>query len=554
MMAEWGVVVDAGGIVGTLADRPPAGEPSRTSAIDAQPGTGATREDALTGALASERTRAEALARALAEAEQQLAELHEAAAAGGAGEGKRQRGDASKSRAEAEAARAEEQAARAEADAARHEAAEALLHAERLGQEVGQWREQAERAESELHALRARLEQAEADAQQSRARLERAEAEAHGLRLRVEEATAGGERSERRLQEAQGDMQRLRERIEEGVADAERLRTRAEEAEAERERLHARLAEAQAADDRLRARLAEAEANADRLRARLEETEAHAERLRADLASAQTEAQGQARPHDVQPEVRAALAAAEAERDTAVRTNARLMEELKAGQRELAYVREVSAATAQRAQELVGALAAERRHTDDLLRAFREQSSASQHSRGSGGPDWLADTQRALLDALTQAATWPAGLASAVEVLGSGGAWDAVTAWSFSEPDDWHCEGVWTRDPDLQKFAGLTRKTPPSGDGSLHRQALQEPRLTWLSVLDAEHDARLVAVAEHGMRAALLLPIRAAGAPVGLIELVTRDSLDPDPQIVMGLEAAALHLGSFAERVTGAAG
>jgi hypothetical protein len=47
------------------------------------------------------------------------------------------------------------------------------------------------------------------------------------------------------------------------------------------------------------------------------------------------------------------------------------------------------------------------------------------------------------------------------------------------------------------------------------------------------------------MSSALLLPVRNGASTIGLLELLTHDSIEPDAQIALSLEAAALQLGRF---------
>jgi hypothetical protein len=47
----------------------------------------------------------------------------------------------------------------------------------------------------------------------------------------------------------------------------------------------------------------------------------------------------------------------------------------------------------------------------------------------------------------------------------------------------------------------------------------------------------------------VLLPIRAGAVTIGLLELLTCTELAPDPAMALALEAAALQVGRFAQRL-----
>jgi hypothetical protein len=120
-----------------------------------------------------------------------------------------------------------------------------------------------------------------------------------------------------------------------------------------------------------------------------------------------------------------------------------------------------------------------------------------------------------------------------------------VTAWLPDESNNLACAATWTAHCGLDRFESLTWEVALRRDGSLLDQALQAPHLTWLTDIDAVDDARLQTAAAHGMSSALLLPVRTGNTTIGLLELLTHDSIEPDAQIALSLEASALQLGRF---------
>ena len=163
----------------------------------------------------------------------------------------------------------------------------------------------------------------------------------------------------------------------------------------------------------------------------------------------------------------------------------------------------------------------------------------------AGGVSWQPTAKRTLSASLARESVWRNVLKETVEVLGSEGGWDTVTAWLPDESDSLGCAATWTAHRGLDRFEALTWEAGLKRDGSLLDQALQAPHLTWLTDIDAVDDARLQTAPAHGMSSALLLPVRSGTTTIGLLELLTHDSIEPDAQIALSLEASALQLGRF---------
>jgi hypothetical protein len=163
----------------------------------------------------------------------------------------------------------------------------------------------------------------------------------------------------------------------------------------------------------------------------------------------------------------------------------------------------------------------------------------------AGGVSWQPTAKRTLSASLARESVWRNVLKETVEVLGSEGGWDTVTAWLPDDGSKLDCAATWTAHRGLDRFESLTWEVPVNREGSLLDQALQAPHLTWLTDIDAVDDARLQTAAAHGMSSALLLPVRSGTSTIGLLELLTHDSIEPDAQIALSLEASALQLGRF---------
>jgi hypothetical protein len=150
---------------------------------------------------------------------------------------------------------------------------------------------------------------------------------------------------------------------------------------------------------------------------------------------------------------------------------------------------------------------------------------------------------------LAAASEWRPGLDEAIKALGSEGGWDVVRAWAPDEPGTLRCTAMWTALGGLSGVEALAREVPRTGAGSLLAQAIHSPSATWLAEIEASGDERLIASASLGMSSAVLLPIRDGAATIGLLELLTRTRIEPEPRLAMSLEAAALQLGRFANQL-----
>jgi hypothetical protein len=95
----------------------------------------------------------------------------------------------------------------------------------------------------------------------------------------------------------------------------------------------------------------------------------------------------------------------------------------------------------------------------------------------------------------------------------------------------------------------LLRAAPPRRDlsSSVRSRAARavDRGGRWFADIDAVDDERLQTAAVHGMSSALLLPVRNGASTIGLLELLTQDSIEPNAQIALSLEASALQLGRF---------
>ncbi|HUB05089.1 MAG TPA: PAS domain-containing protein [Solirubrobacteraceae bacterium] len=459
---------------------------------------------------------------------------------------------------------------------AESEAQAASSRAAKAEEEVERWRGRVEKAEEEIERWRARVDKAEGDVEQWRARVDKAGNDIEQWRTRAEQAETELARGSGRVEGLDGELARGQTRIEQLEAelklvikradDAERAGTLGQarvvalESEVERERAEAfqletavereqaRVVELESEIEHGQARVVELETEVERGQARTEELEGELESTRAKADDAETtiaELQGQLAELEEQLATRAAepIPAAEeggvVEADEAGAAASSFAEPADAEEEPVAE--EVSAVEPE--PVLADPTTAQPPSATEL--ATLEAVAEANHAQAGPGVSWQPTAKRTLAASLARESVWRNVLKETVQVIGSEGGWDTVTAWLPDESDGLGCAATWTAHGGLDRFEALTWDAGVKRDGSLLDQALQAPHLTWLTDIDAVDDERLQTAAAHGMSSALLLPVRSGTSTIGLLELLTHDSIEPNAQIALSLEASALQLGRF---------
>jgi len=489
---------------------------------------------ALTGELEQERKQVAALQKGAAAAQERLREL--------TGDVERERaraavleqsqartqeleGELRQAIARADKAEREVEFAATEADKAENQLRSAMARADKSEGELRLAVTRADKAEGELQLAVARAEKADSDAKVVQARAEKVEAEVEQWRTRAQEAEAelarGTARAagldeqlarwQSRLEQLEGDLRVAVKRADDAEREAALGQARVAELEREVEVGRARVAELESEIEVGQARVAELESEVDDSRAKAEEAEATIAELEEQLEARAGEAAAKPDPDPERVSDPAPTAAADVEEE--------IEPEESAGAPD-AVVPAVELATL------------------ESVREATQQQTAS-------GVSWQPTAKRTLAASLARESVWRNVLKETVQVLGSEGGWDTVTAWLPDESDGLGCAATWTAHRGLDRFEALTWEAGLKRDGSLLDQALQAPHLTWLTDIDAVDDERLQTAASHGMSSALLLPVRSGTSTIGLLELLTHDSIEPDAQIALSLEASALQLGRF---------
>ncbi len=268
------------------------------------------------------------------------------------------------------------------------------------------------------------------------------------------------------------------------------------------------------------------------------------------------------------------VAAALAERDQALATAARLEEELVEERGQLESLRAESEDAAQRAQELDGAVAAEQARSDELRQSLvREETHASEleaelsslqeeHARllpdeaaeaaestpANDGPKWGAGAQRALSATFVGLTEWRSVLKHTIDTLGEEGGWDATIAWSTERPGrSMRCGVLWMADPaGLSSFEARAWKHVEDPSTAEFGRARNRMATTCLLDLQSAEDPLLRAAAAEGIGSAMLVPISDGGDTIAMLELLSRDTTAPNPELVVSLDAIALQLGALA--------
>jgi len=348
-----------------------------------------------------------------------------------------------------------------------------------------------------------------------------------GLRSEVNELRGGALDQDAELQAAREEAARLTAQLTATQTELEAANSHAARAEQERDQIANRLDDLTAELSAERERAGQLENTVTGLRSEVDELQGGA----SDHVHEQAEALAQAQ-RDVEHAVMRTVAL---EREVEHWTERAELESA------AAHVAEEETAAA---NALVAQLREQLRETRAQLELHAErvlETTPPVHTTR-----WSPTAQRNFCAALAGASDWRLGLKDVVKVIGSQGGWDAAIVWSPERRDVLKCAAMWVADHQLNAFETFTwQRLQPVGTGELGT-ALAAPGATWIRELDTGQGGVLGTAAAHGLRSALLVPIRDGVNPIALLELLTRDSMVPDPELEISLEAVGLQLGQFA--------
>ena len=252
------------------------------------------------------------------------------------------------------------------------------------------------------------------------------------------------------------------------------------------------------------------------MRAQRAEAALHEHRLIAEEAAASVE--------DATMKAAAAFAAAEAERET--------VESLRV---------ELSAAQAELKRWETEAVA------NETLVSHHDGEPPRIYPVTPGSPVWQPASQRALSAALTAVEDWRTALKQTVRVVGCEGGWDAVVAWCPDKRRKFMgCVAMWTAEAaSASTFETRVwqhrQKLPADGDNPQHAPT----RATSFVDLETADDPLLKAAAGEGMGSAVLVPISDGAQLIGALQLISRHTASPAPELMLSLESVALQLAAI---------
>jgi PAS domain S-box-containing protein len=354
--------------------------------------------------------------------------------------------------------------------------------------------------------------------------------------LKAELEGARGELAERPTSE---ELEQARSQADRERSSAEQQRARAEQAEAASEQARR---EASTLAERI-AGLDDAQGQAAEWSSMLAAESETVELLRRELTTVREELE--------RAQVRAELA------ETALQEQSVIAEEAAASAEEATRQAGVALAAAEAERETVESLRAELSAAQDGLErgeivAVANETRASRRNGAAppidpvtpGSPVWQPASQRALSVALTAVEDWRTALKETVKVVGCEGGWDAVVAWC---PDKRRklmgCVAMWIAE-DTTSSTFETRvwqhrqKLPADGGNPQHPPT----HATSFVDLETAEDPLLKAAAGEGMGSAVLVPISDGAQLIGTLQLMSRHTTPPTPELMLSLEGVALQL------------
>ncbi|MBV9802270.1 MAG: PAS domain-containing protein, partial [Solirubrobacterales bacterium] len=396
-------------------------------------------------ALTRERERAEELERSLELVRQRLGDDAEAA-----------RAEVQRARADADAARTEVQRARADADAARTDLEKARSDADAARTDATAERDSAAKATAEIErALRQAQDQLVAlerqqGADDSGVQLRAAEKARIAAETALADAIAARDATLKERAALAGELELERKQVgllrAAGATTDERLRELTAALERERVR-SAGLEPVQARVAELEGELRTAMMRADKAGVELEVIDARASRAEAELERGRARIQAL---EDKLEEARARAAELEGERTQGHARIAQLEVELEAARAKAAESESAIDELQSRLETAESAATVDAAGSIDEAREPRAAPAAAELARleasieestgqGAGGVSWHPAAKRTLSASLARESVWRNVLKETVQVLGTEGGWDTVTAWLPDESNGLGC-------------------------------------------------------------------------------------------------------------------
>jgi len=138
-----------------------------------------------------------------------------------------------------------------------------------------------------------------------------------------------------------------------------------------------------------------------------------------------------------------------------------------------------------------------------------------------------------------------------IQTVASGDDWIAGSIWLCEENcETLHCATTWhAGGAPLEKFEAVTLNTPLAGDAGLPGRVVASRKAVWVPALSRDKTFRRTdAAAEAGLRGAFAFPLRAHARVMGVLELFSPGTAEPDEDLFQLAEALGNQIGLFIHR------
>jgi PAS domain S-box-containing protein len=137
-----------------------------------------------------------------------------------------------------------------------------------------------------------------------------------------------------------------------------------------------------------------------------------------------------------------------------------------------------------------------------------------------------------------------------LEAVGSTLGWDHAAVWEPDGSGSLVCRALWQAQerPGLDGFEALTRELRLAPGEGLPGRVWESGEPAWIT--DVTRDAnfpRAEAAVAAGLHAALCFPVTGGEGPLAVVEVMSSEPLDPDPNLLATFESLGRQAGRFAE-------
>jgi two-component system, cell cycle sensor histidine kinase and response regulator CckA len=187
---------------------------------------------------------------------------------------------------------------------------------------------------------------------------------------------------------------------------------------------------------------------------------------------------------------------------------------------------------------------------DEAGTIYRIAGIAKDITQAKLGQQRLA-AQYAATRALAEGAPVDRTLLKVLQALCVNLGWEVGALWMLEKgAATLKCVEMWTHpSTEFNEFKALTGMMTLGRGVGLPGQAWAEDKMIWLADVPAGTNLpRGEAASRAGLRSALALPVRSHNQLIGVLELVSRDTRQPEPELLQMLELLAQQVAQFLER------